>query len=371
MQRRSFLQASIASMALFALRQGQTAENPIIIGQSCALSGTVAALSQDYNLGARLWFDTVNRKGGVHGQKIELVTLDDAYDPERAARNTDLLINKHNAVALFGYVGTATTDAARPIFERNNVPFLAPFTGANSLRTTQSNLIYNIRASYDDETERLVKHFASIGQKRLGVAYQDDAFGRAGLEGVEKAMRTHGGNLIVKAALPRNSTDIQNAAATLIKAGAVDALIVLSTYAPTAALISALRKSNYVATFATLSVVGVSSLQEALGKDVDGIVVSQVVPWGATPVVSEFKKLFAQEYPDRQPNHVALEGFIAAKSLELALQRSKSISRSELNATLGQTKADLGGFRIDFTSRRQSGQYTDLIMLKRNGNLAA
>jgi ABC-type branched-subunit amino acid transport system substrate-binding protein len=369
MNRRTFLKASLLLAPLLQQRIAGAANDSIVIGQSCALSGVSAALGTEMQLGAKLWFDAVNKKGGVRGQRIELITLDDGYEPERAAKNTELLINKHNAVALFGYVGTPTANAARPIFEHDNVPFVAPFTGAQSLRTAQSSLIYNIRASYDDETERLVRHFTSIGQKRIGVAYQDDAYGKAGLEGVEKAVQAYGGSLVAKATMTRNSTDVQSAVNALTRAEAPDALIIVSTYGPTAALVKNLRRSNYTATFATMSVVCSSALQEALGKDADGVVVSQVVPWGADPVVSEFKKLLNQERPGRQATHTALEGFIGAKSLELALQRARSFARSDVAAALSQTRADLGGFKVDFSDKRRSGHFTDVVMLKKAGNI--
>lgn len=368
MNRRHFIKSAAVSVLAYptlGTRLAQAAGDAIVIGQSCALSGVSAALGLEMQRGANLWFNAVNRKGGVRGQRIELLTLDDGYEPDRTAKNTELLIGKHNAVALFGYVGTPTANAARPFFERDNVPFVAPFTGAQSLRTAQSSLIYNIRASYDDETDRLIRHFANIGQKRIGIAYQDDAYGKAGLEGVEKAAATHGASLIVKTTLTRNSTDVQSAMQALTTAGNVDALIIVSTYAPTAALIQALRNKAYSATFATLSFVGSAALQEALGKDAEGVVVCEVVPWGSDLVVSEFKKMLAQSEPDRFPTHTALEGFIAAKGLELALHRAKSISRSDVNAALSQIKTDIGGFRIDFTDRQRSGKFTDLVMLKK------
>ncbi len=371
MNRRTFLKASLLSWPLLQQGLAEAAADTIVIGQSCALSGVSAALGSEMQLGAKLWFDAVNKKNGVRGQKIELITLDDGYEPERAAKNTEQLISKHNALALFGYVGTPTANAARSIFERDNIPFVAPFTGAQSLRTEHSSLVYNIRASYDDETERLVKHFASIGQKRIGIAYQNDAYGKAGLEGVEKAVQAYGAKLLVQTTLTRNSTDVQAAVTTLTRAEGVDALIIVSTYAPTAALIKALRRSNYASTFATLSFVGSAALQEALGKDADGVVVSQVVPWGSDPVVNEFKKLLAQEHPGKQATHTALEGFIGAKVLEQALHKSKSFSRSDLIAALSQTRADIGGFKVDFADKRHSGRFTDLVMLRKEGNIVS
>lgn len=360
------------SLPLLSSRFAAAEGSNIVIGQSCALSGVSAALGQEMQLGAKLWFDAVNKKGGVRGQRIELVTLDDGYEPDRTIKNTEQLINRFGAVALFGYVGTPTVVAARPIFEQAGVPLVAPFTGAQSLRTAQSTLIYNIRASYDDETDRIVKHFTSLGMKRIGIAYQDDAYGKAGLEGVEKAVRAYEANLVVQTTLTRNSTDVSNALKTLTKAGNnVDALVIVSTYAPTAALVKALRQTGYFATYATLSFVGSSALQEALGKDADGVVVCQVVPWGADPVVTEFKKLLAQNVPGRQPTHTALEGFVAAKVMEQVLQRAKAFNRNDINATLSQFKADIGGFRVDFTDRRRSGRFTDLVMLKKSGDIAS
>lgn len=366
MKRRTFLKASLISLPVIG-QSAALAADSIVIGQSCPLTGISAALGLEMQLGAKLWFDAVNKKGGIHGQRIELVTLDDGYEPERTVKNTEQLINKNNAVALLGYVGTPTANAARPVFERAGVPFVAPFTGAQSLRTPQSTLIYNIRASYDDETDRLIKHFTSLGMKRIGIAYQDDAYGKAGLEGVEKAIRAYEASLVVQTTLTRNSTEVQAAVAALTRANPVDALVIVSTYAPTAALVRALRKANYFPTFATLSFVGSSALQDTLGKEADGIVVSQVVPWGTEPVVGEFRKLLAQAAPGKLPTHTALEGFLAAKVLEQALLRSKSPSRSDLNATLAQLKVEIGGFRVDFTDKRRSGRFTDLVMLKKGG----
>lgn len=371
MDRRQFLQSTaLACLAGPACLLPARAADTIVIGQSCALSGTSAALGREFQRGANLWFNSLNKKGGVRGQRIELISLDDGYEPDRAAKNTELLIGKHNAVALFGYVGTPTSNAARPLFEREGVPFVAPFTGAQSLRTAESTLIFNIRASYEEETDRLIRHFTTVGQKRIAVAYQDDAYGKAGLDGVENAVRQHGATITTRTTLVRNSTDVQAATQALLKAGPADALIIVSTYAPTAALIKGLRSAGYYASFATLSFVGSAALVDAMGKDAEGIIVCEVVPWGSEPVVGEFRKALAQAEPEAKPTHTALEGYIAAKTLSLALDRSKSISRGELKSTLSQLKTDIGGFRIDFVDRQQkTRRFTDVVMLKKSGQV--
>jgi branched-chain amino acid transport system substrate-binding protein len=374
MNRRNFIkQAASSLLAAPMLGAGLSfaASDTILIGQSCAQTGVSAALGLEMQRGANLWFSALNKKGGISGQRIELVTLDDGYEPEQAAKNTEQLIAKQNVLALFGYVGTPTTNAARPLFEKANVPMVAPFTGAQSLRTPQSTLIYNIRASYDEETDRLIRHFSSLNQKRIAIAYQDDAYGKAGLDGVEKSAAASGATLVAKATLTRNSLDVQSAVTALTKINNVDALIIVSSYAPTAALIKALRAKAYNPTFAALSFVGSAALQEALGTDADGVVVCEVVPWGSDLIVLEFKKMLAQSEPGRAPTHTALEGFIAAKTLEVALRRARGMSRGELNAALAQTKAEFGSFRVDFTDKQRSGKFTDIVMLKKTGNIAS
>ncbi|MBS1137611.1 MAG: transporter permease [Proteobacteria bacterium] len=167
--------------ATVAVAEVGVSDNRILLGQSAALSGPAQELGIEMRLGAQLYFEHVNRQGGIFGRSIELRSYDDGYEPDRTAPNTTRLIREDGVFALFGYVGTPTSNAAIPIFSEAKVPFIGAFTGADSLRHPFNRLIFNIRASYFEETERIVDEHASLGVQSVAVFYQNDAYGKAGL----------------------------------------------------------------------------------------------------------------------------------------------------------------------------------------------
>src|SRR5262245_53261347 len=168
----------VAASSTLAHAQGVT-DSTVVLGQSVALTGPAQQLGLDMQLGASLWFNHVNSRGGVNGRKIVLKTLDDGYEATRAAENTKKLINDEKVFALFGYVGTPTSQASLPIFTEAKVPFVGPFTGAELLRTPVNPLIFNVRASYYDETEAIVQHLTAMSVNKIAVFYQNDAYGQA------------------------------------------------------------------------------------------------------------------------------------------------------------------------------------------------
>ncbi|HEY1287939.1 MAG TPA: ABC transporter substrate-binding protein, partial [Burkholderiales bacterium] len=170
--------AALVSQPAFS--QGVTSDR-ILLGQSVALTGPAAELGIQMRNGAKTYFDHVNALGGVHGRKIELITLDDGYEPTRTAPNTKKLIEENKVFALFGYVGTPTSSAAMPIFTEAKVPFFGAFTGAEVFRQPFNRYIFNVRASYYDETDKIVEQVVSTGGKNIAVFYQNDGYGQAGL----------------------------------------------------------------------------------------------------------------------------------------------------------------------------------------------
>ncbi|HTD03068.1 ABC transporter substrate-binding protein, partial [Undibacterium sp.] len=268
-------------------------DQKITLGQSAAFSGPAAQLGIQLHAGAKAYFDQVNAQGGVFGRKIEIVKLDDKYEADLAAANTRKLIEGDDVFALFGYVGTPTSNAALPIFTRAKVPFFAPFTGAQSLREPFNRQIFNIRASYFDETEHLVERLVRTGMKNIAVFYQNDAYGKAGLAGVERALKKMGVHMVDTATVERNSVDVAKAVDKLLPKRP-DVIIQISAYASCSAYIKDMRKAGYTGQFYNVSFVGSQALADALGKEGPGVVISQVVPFpwhGAVPVVSEYTKV--------------------------------------------------------------------------------
>src|SRR5438105_4343145 len=207
---RYWLLACLLVMAPASAEIGVTNDD-VLFGQSAALAGPAAELGTDMRIGANLAFRQVNQKGGVYRRDIKLITMDDGYEPARAIVNTKKLISEDKVFALFGYVGTTTANAALPAILEAKVPFLAPVSGSESLRSPFNRLIFNIRASYTDEVEKMVEHLASTGVQKISVFYENDEFGNVGLEAVKRALAKRNLNVTSQGAVVRNTTNVGDA----------------------------------------------------------------------------------------------------------------------------------------------------------------
>ena len=357
-------------LATPALAVTGVTDNRIVLGQSAALSGPAEALGREMRLGAKLYFDEVNAAGGVHGRRIELRSLDDGYEPDRAAANTRLLIEREQVFALFGYVGTPTSKAALPVFTEARVPFIAPFTGAELLRQPFNRLIFNLRASYYDETAKIVDSFVALGMRKVAVFYQNDAYGQAGLTGVELAMKAKSLELVATGTVERNTTEVA-AAVAAIHAAKPDIVVMISAYRSCAAFIKAMHAAGSFASFYNVSFVGSRQLADELGSQGVGVGISQVMPfpWNESlPVVREYRRLLAQV--NGEPSFTSLEGYIAAKVMVEGLQRAgRELDRDRLMSALeSMGQFDTGGFVVGFGPRDHAGSdFVELTIIGRNG----
>lgn len=348
-------------------------ETKITLGQSAAFSGPAAQLGIQLHAGAKVYFDAINAQGGVHGRRIEIRQLDDKYEADLAAANTKKFVESDDIFALFGYVGTPTSNAALPIFTKANIPFFAPFTGAQSLRDPFNKNIFNIRASYFDETEHLVDRLLNIGLKNIAVFYQNDAYGKAGLAGVERALKKRDLTILETATVERNSTDVAAAVAKLLPKKP-DAIIQISAYASCAAFVKAMRKEAYYGQFFNVSFVGSIALADALGTDGPGIVISQVVPFPwrqQASIVSEYTKAM-NKAGITSLNFSSLEGYIAAKVFVEGLRRAgHGLTREKLISsleTINISNFDVGGFDVNFSPSNHNGsKYVDMTVIVKDG----
>nr|WP_232063331.1 ABC transporter substrate-binding protein [Undibacterium sp. KW1] len=364
------------ALVLMAMANAQAetgvTDRKILLGQSAAFSGPAAQLGLQLNSGAKTYFDQVNAAGGVYGRKIEIIQKDDKYEADLAATNTKALIENDGVFALFGYVGTATSNAALPIFTQAKVPFFAPYTGAQSLREPLNRQIFNIRASYNDETEYLVDRLANLGTKNIAVFYQNDAYGKAGLAGVELAMKKRNLRIAEMATVERNSTDVSAAVAKLLPKRP-DAIIQISTYAASSALVKEMHKAAYTGMFYNVSFVGSQALADALDKDGVGVVISQVVPfpWSPSiPVVAEYTKSM-EKAGNKNLNFSSFEGYLAAKVFVEGLKRAGSgLTREKLVSALesiNRSSYDAGGFDVSFSPSNHNGsKYVDMTVISKD-----
>lgn len=371
LNRRSWLAGlgALTTLGGNALAQGK---RRIVLGQSAALSGPAAQLGLQFQAGAKLWLDDYNAHSG--GSLVELRSLDDGYEPERCAANTKTLIDD-GVFALFGYIGTPTGLAALPLVKASGIPFIAPFTGAMGLREPLLRNVFHLRASYNDETALIVNQLVNLGLKKIAVFYQNDSYGKAGLDGTVLALNKRGLKPVATATVERNSVDVTRAVTSLLPA-APDAIVQVSAYASCAAFIRAARKAGFAGTFYNVSFVGTQALADALGADGAGVVVSQVVPSPSSlgrPSTRAFQDSIKATGASVQANYSSMEGYLAARLVTDALDRDNA--RLPTREGLVRALESLGnhsvaGFpvRLSATSHVAS-EFVELSMLTGDGRV--
>jgi len=373
MLRTAFLTALVGFAAAAGSARAENGVTPdkIVLGQAAVFSGPAAQLGIQMRNGIKAYLDHVNARGGVHGRRIELATEDDFYEQARAAAASRKLIEEHKVFALLGYVGTPTGVAHLPVVNQARVPLVGMFTGAEVLRVPFSRYVFHVRASYYDETEKIVEHIVSVGGKNIAVFYQDDAYGLAGLTGTEIAMKKRSMQISGKATVERNTVKVENAVKT-INALKPDAVVMISAYTSIAEFVRQMKNAGSGATFYNVSFVGSKALADALGADGVGVAISQVVPfpWGAgVPVVKEYQQL-ARKAGFTDYNFSALEGFLSAKVTVEGLRRAgKNLTRETYIAALERMNdVDLGGFWVGYSPTNRAGsQFVDLTIIGRQG----
>jgi ABC-type branched-subunit amino acid transport system substrate-binding protein len=340
----------------------------LVLGQSAAFTGPAAALGAEFRRGAVLYFDQVNAAGGVHGRSIFLLSLDDGYEPDRTLRNTRKLIEQDRVFALFGFVGTPTSKAALPLATRAGIPFFAPYTGAELLRSPFNRFVFNVRASYFQETAALVDYLMARELSDVAVFYQDDSYGRAGLEGVRRALARNGLSVGATGTVKRNTTDVAEAVES-ISAAAPDAVVMISAYKSCGEFIRKAKEAGFDGPFLNVSFVGSTSLAMDLWLDARGVVVSQVVPFPADvsiPVVKEYNELLRSASQHGKVSYGSLEGFIAAKIFVQGLQRAgRELTREALiTAFESLGTLDVGGFEVAWGPQGHPGSdFVDIAVI--------
>ena len=278
-------------------------DDRVVFGQSAAFSGPAQALGHAMRTGIEAAFHEQNQAGGVHGRVLELVTMDDRYEPGFAYANTRDLITKEQVFGLIGAVGTPTSRSAARLVDAEAVPFLAPFTGAGFLRNPELASVVNLRASYAQETEHMVERLTEdLSVTRVAVMYQNDSYGQSGLSGVLDALERRGLEPVATWYYERNSSAVK-AAVFHIAAANPEAVIMIGAYQPVAKAISLLRK-DIDAVFLAVSFVGSNALARELGDQAAGVFITQVVPApddADAPVVAEYLAALSSFQANAEP----------------------------------------------------------------------
>ena len=357
---------------------GNAAENgvtsqKITIGQSAPVTGNNKDLGNEIRLGAIAAFNRANKSGGIGGRQIELVTLDDVNDVQKAIANTDMLIKQAQVFALFGYASATLGRKPLEMAAAEGVPFLSPFTGARVMRG-YNKVLFNFRAGYAEEATKIIGHFKTIGITRFGILYHDDVVGKENLDVVQKGIEAGGGKVVATAGVSRKGGDAAPKAAAMVNADP-QAIIVTGLYGPSSEFIKAAKLAGYGAPIIALSFVGGTQFVNALGKDKAGVVISQVVPfpWDSKlPVVREYKKALAEVDPKAEPSFTTFEAYLAGKTIVDALKKSgREPTRASFMAALDATSGlDLGGYVVAFKPNDHNGsKFVDLTVVSADGKM--
>ena len=370
--RRNFSRGIAGAAALAGIPALRAQSDRLLLAQSAPFTGPAAQLGIQFHQGAKLYFERLNAQGGLNHRRVELTKMDDGYEPDRCAENTRKLLEQ-DPLALFGYIGTPTSVAALPLATAAKVPFIAPFSGAMALRQPFNRYAFHIRASYNDETELIVKQQTFLGLKKIAVFYQNDAYGKAGLDGVNLALGSRNMKPVATATVERNSMVVAPAVRTIV-AAQPDAIVQVSAYKSCAAFIRAARAAGFGGVFFNVSFVGTQALADELGKDAAGVVVSQVMPspytasWGIT---REFQEAVKKGGADYQANYSSMEGYLAAKVLAEGLRRGSKPTRDGLITGLESLNdEDFGGFSVKLSpTDHVASKFVELSMLTGDGHV--
>ena len=346
------------------------AQGTIVVGQSAPMSGSNKDLGNDVRNGALAFFKKVNDAGGVNGRKVELITLDDANDTKRSEANTKQLIEQNNPIALFGYGSATLSRPALPHVEAARITFFGPFTGADPMRKF-NRYVYNHRASYADELEKIVEHYTTFGIKKFAVLYFEDAVGKENFGAVDRALKARNLAPVAAAAVTRTQTDFNKEVAAVNKANP-DVVILTTLYKTSADFVKLSKKQGSGAQFVSTSFAASTPFANALGGDGLGVAMAQVMPSylrRSVPVVREYQAAMEAASGKKEFSYQSLEAYIAAKVLVEGMRRAgPQLTRESLLRGLDTVQNyDVGGYIVSFTPTNHNGSsFVSLSILGRD-----
>jgi ABC-type branched-subunit amino acid transport system substrate-binding protein len=360
---RFMLHFMLVCLALLSVVTVQAAIPPVKLGMSAPLSGVTVRLGQDYQAGASLVFDRINQQGGIAGRPLQLICLDDGYDPLRTVANTKSLLFEHQVTALFGYIGTPTSNAILPMLRQLQIPYLAAFSGADLLRQPQDQFIFNFRASYAQEAAAQIRYLVDQQKlRRIALLIQADEFGATLEQHFLQQLQQRGVTPVLISRFARNTADVSQVVAELQRA-APELVLTVGTYPVLSKLIHRASQQGFQPVFSVVSFTGVSELAKLLPSG-SQVLASMVVP---DPVADPSK--LSQAYrtaalaSGQQPNDIGLEAFAAATLLVQALQScTPELSRTCVLQQLPQQR--LFDFPLHYDQQRhQASQQIYLMQL--------
>ncbi len=350
---------------------GASAHAQILVGQTVGVTGAVAATVKESMTGASLYIDAINGKGGVGGEKIEILTLDDKFDTKLTAVNARKLIEDRQVVALFMTRGTPNTEGIIPLLDQYGVPLIGPSTGAMIFHQPVRRHVFNVRATYQREAEKAIVYLASLGMTRIAVIHVDDGFGTDGLQGAQNGLAAAKLKAVTIVKFDRSKPDFSKIAPLMAQSNA-QAIMIIGSGTAVVDGIKAMKAAGSRAQFVTLSNNASAGFVKLLGEQARGVIVTQVFPYERSivyPLIKEAIELAKAKGLDGV-SPAMIEGFASAKVLVEALRRaSPKPSRERIQSALeSMHQYDIGGLEINYSPTNHTGlDFADLSIIDADG----
>jgi branched-chain amino acid transport system substrate-binding protein len=360
----------------FAQEAGLTAKS-ITVGCSGALSGPLGAFGTDLQRGVKAAMTQINAKGGVQGRELRFNMVDDAYVPARTAENVKKMVSDSSVFALMSCIGTANNAAILPLVEEGNIPYIAPLTGATSLRRQDLRNVFHVRASYTDETQRLVQKLVNMGLKNIAVVYLDNPFGKEVLGDATRALQANAMTAVAQIALAVDGKNL-NEVVTQVGQAKPSALILGTAGAASTGLIAALKRSSPMLPIAGLSVAVTSDGLKELGDAAQGLAITTVFPdptRAKSALVRDFQAAMRANgaQTTQEFTYGAFEAYINTYVLAEGLTRAgRDLSRAKLRNSMASIRnLDLGGFVVNYSAAPFVGsRFVELGVMSKDGRFA-
>ncbi len=350
---------ALTMLACNAFAQTGVTSNAILVGQSAGLTGGQADYSKDIKTGIEAYFSSVNRRGGINGRQVKLVSLDDQGKKDAVLANTKKLVEEQKVFSLIGYTSGAGVEATLNYLLEAKVPMLSPATGNMGIREKFNPYLFHTRAGYSDEMKKVINDMSLLGYKRFALAYLDDV-GPANLKSMQDALAANKLTAVTSVGLSRNAEDFSAQIKTLLDAKP-DYVVFISNGKPIVKIVQGMKKAGYIGQFVTSSFSGTRIVAD-LKEDAPGLVMAQVLPQpkkDTLAIIKELKKDLAQVAAKTEPNYTILEGYIAARIMVEGFRRAgPGLSREKFIAGLEKIRdLDLGGYRITFSDKDHDGSH--------------
>lgn len=376
MRRRTFvLGLPAASLLGQPLRLHAATTHPglpaIRLGQSAPVSGPLAQVGIAVRDTALAVFADANRTGGIGGREIDLVTLDDEDRAERTAVNVKLLASQQQVVGMFGFVGAGAHRAGARGAAEEGLPYIAPFSGSQELRSGALPWIYNLRAGHVDEIDYIARHTRQIGIRRVALVSEYNSQGWELRDALMDAIEKRGDNVAAISSVDHEGSRYSlPGAVESVLAGQPQAIVLGADYVASARFVEAVRQAGYTGLFYTLSTVGGNALTDRLGAQAAGLSVTQVAPfpWTSSSAIGRQFQTFCARHK-LEASFASMEAYLGASMLVDALRRTRDITPARLAEALDSLPPrDFGGFVGAFYGKsRRTPPQVDLTVFSRNG----